>query len=207
VQASRERIVRAADTERRRVERDLHDGAQQRLLGLALALHTARRQLAAGEPAALARTLDRAGAELASAISELRELARGIHPSVLTDGGLAPALEMLAGRAPFPVAVEVDDERYPPMVEGTAYFVVSEALANAAKHAAARRGAVTVRPVDSALLVEVCDDGRGIGDHSDGTGLAGLRDRVAAVGGDFTVDSTPGAGTSIRALLPLRAAS
>jgi signal transduction histidine kinase len=202
VRASRERIVLAGDAERRRVERDLHDGAQQRLLALSLALHTARRQLGSGQQALVADTLERSGKELAQAIEELRELARGIHPTVLTDAGLAPAVAMVAGRASVPVEVEVDEERFPPTVEATAYFVVSEALANVTRHACASRAAVSARRVGEVLHVEVCDDGRGGADPSRGSGLAGLQDRVAAVGGTIAVESGPGAGTVVRVDLP-----
>lgn len=202
VRASRERIVRAGDAERRRVERDLHDGAQQRLLALSLALHSARRQLGNGEQTLVAETLERSGRELADAIDELRELARGIHPSVLTDAGLVPALEMLAGRASVPVDVDVEERRFAPTTEATAYFVVSEALANVTKHAGATRAGVTARRVDGKLRVEVCDDGRGGADAARGTGLSGLEDRVAAVGGALSVDSRPGAGTVVRVVLP-----
>jgi signal transduction histidine kinase len=206
VRASRERIVLAGDAERRRVERDLHDGAQQRLLALSLALRTARRQLGSGEHSLVADTLDRTGQELASAIDELRELARGIHPTVLTDAGLGPAVAMLAGRVPVPVEVAVGDERYPPAVEATAYFVVSEALANVTKHAHATHAGVTVAHVDGHLRVEVCDDGRGCADPGRGSGLAGLQDRVVAVGGTLGVESGPGTGTVVRADLPCQAA-
>jgi signal transduction histidine kinase len=202
VRASRERIVLAGDAERRRVERDLHDGAQQRLLALSLALRTARRQLGNGEQSLVADTLERTGQELTSAIEELRELARGIHPTVLTDAGLGPAVAMVAGRVPVPVDVAVGDERYPPAIEATAYFVVSEALANVTKHAHATRARATVARVDGFLHVEVCDDGRGGADPGCGTGLSGLQDRVVAVGGTLVVESRPGTGTVVRADLP-----
>jgi signal transduction histidine kinase len=202
VRASRERIVQAGDEERRRVERDLHDGAQQRLLALSLALHTARRQLGDGESALLADTLARSGEELATAINELRELARGIHPTVLTDAGLAPAVAMLAGRMAVPVALSVAEDRYPPTVEATAYFVISEALANITKHASATHAGVTVERHGAVLHVEVCDDGCGGAEPSPGSGLAGLEDRVAAVGGVLGVESSPGSGTVVRVDLP-----
>ncbi|HEY3530673.1 MAG TPA: histidine kinase [Nocardioides sp.] len=202
VRASRERIVLAGDAERRRVERDLHDGAQQRLLALSLALRTARRQLGNGEQSLVADTLERTGQELATAIDELRELARGIHPTVLTDAGLGPAVAMVAGRVPVPVDVAVGDERYPPPVEATAYFVVSEALANVTKHSHATHAGVAVARVGDHLHVEVCDDGRGGADPGRGSGLAGLRDRVIAVGGTLSFESEPGAGTVVRVDLP-----
>jgi signal transduction histidine kinase len=204
VRASRERIVLAGDAERRRVERDLHDGAQQRLLALSLALRTARRQLRDGEQSLVADTLERTGQELTSAIDELRELARGIHPTVLTDAGLGPAVAMIAGRVPVPVEVAVGDERYPPAVEATAYFVVSEALANVTKHAHATHAGVTIARVGGHLHVEVCDDGRGGADPGCGSGLSGLEDRVLAVGGTLGVESGPGTGTVVRANLPCR---
>jgi signal transduction histidine kinase len=202
VRASRERIVLAGDAERRRVERDLHDGAQQRLLALSLALHRARRQLGNGQQSLVADTLERSGRELAQAIDELRELARGIHPTVLTDAGLAPAVAMVAGRASVPVEVEVAEERFAPTVEATAYFVVSEALANVTKHACATRAGVTACRAGSLLHIEVCDDGRGGADPSRGSGISGLQDRVAAVGGTISVESTPGTGTVVRVDLP-----
>jgi signal transduction histidine kinase len=206
VRASRERIVLAGDAERRRVERDLHDGAQQRLLALSLALHSARRQLGKDEPALVAETLERSGRELAGAIDELRELARGIHPSVLTDAGLGPALAVLAGRACVRVGVDVEERRFAPAVEATAYFVVSEALANVTKHAGATRAEVTARRVGQMLRVEVCDDGRGGADPARGSGLAGLEDRVTAIGGTLAIESAPGAGTVVYVDLPCEAA-
>jgi signal transduction histidine kinase len=202
VRASRERIVIAGDAERRRVERDLHDGAQQRLLALSLALRTARRQLGDGERALVEETLERIGHELTCAIGELRELARGIHPTVLTDAGLGPAVAMVAGRMSVPVDQAVADGRYPSAVEATAYFVISEALANVTKHAQASRAGVTVVRDRDLLHVEVCDDGRGGADPAVGSGLTGLQDRVATVGGTLTYDSEPGAGTVVRVDLP-----
>ena len=202
VRASRERIVLAGDAERRRVERDLHDGAQQRLLALSLALRAARRQVDSGEQALAAVTLERTGQELACAIDELRELARGIHPTVLTDAGLGPAVATVAGRVPLPVELETTAERFPAAVEATAYFVVSEALANVTKHAHARRASVRIRRSGRRLLVEVCDDGRGGADPTAGSGLTGLRDRVMAIGGSLEVQSSPAAGTVVRACLP-----
>jgi signal transduction histidine kinase len=206
VRASRARIVRAGDEQRRRVERDLHDGAQQRLLTLSLALRTARRQLSATTPggsAALAGALDRAAEELRLAIEELRELARGIHPTILTDAGLGPALRSLAGRSPATVTVAaLPDGRFPATVEATAYFVVSEALANVAKHAGGAAAAVRVDWRDGSLTVEVRDRGPGGADPARGSGLRGLQDRVAAAGGRLAVTSPPGGGTVLRAELP-----
>src|SRR6266508_1299513 len=214
VRASRARIVQASDQERRRIERNLHDGAQQRLLTLSLALHTARRQLGADADPALLEALRGASAELHLAIEELRELARGIHPAILTDEGLGPALGALAGRTSVPVAlVEVPPGRLPRPVEAAAYFVVCEALTNVAKYADAASASVRVGIDDdqgsrrqaggrTGLLVEVCDDGVGGADPARGSGLRGLQDRVAAVGGRLSVTSPPGHGTVVRAWLP-----
>jgi signal transduction histidine kinase len=202
VRASRERIVRAGDEERRRVERDLHDGAQQRLVGVALALHTAQRQLGLGDRTALSHTLEQAAKELGLAIDELRELARGIHPTVLTDAGLAVALPALGARSPVPVDVVVAEGRFAPTVEATAWFVVSEALTNVAKHAGASRAWVTAEESGDVLAVEVRDDGAGGADPARGSGLRGLQDRVAAVGGTLRVESPNGGGTVVRLELP-----
>jgi signal transduction histidine kinase len=203
VRASRARIVAAGDEQRRRVERDLHDGAQQRLLSLALALHAARRQLSAGQAEALADTLARANEELRLAIDELRELARGIHPTILTDAGLGPALKSLADRASIDVKVEeVPDGRFPATIEATAYFVVSEVLTNVARHAAGSSATVEVGYHDGVLTVEVVDTGPGGADPGLGSGLRGLQDRVAAAGGRLTVTSPAGEGTTVRAELP-----
>jgi signal transduction histidine kinase len=217
VRASRARIVQASDEQRLRIERNLHDGAQQRLLTLSLALHTARRQLAAlgtdADPALVA-TLRGASAELRLAIEELRELARGIHPAILTDEGLGPALTSLAGRTSTPVTLlEVPPGRLPRPIEATAYFVVCEALANLTKYAHAASASVRVGIDDdqgsrrqaggrTGLLVEVCDDGVGGADPARGSGLRGLADRVAAIGGRLQVSSPPGEGTMVRAWLP-----
>jgi signal transduction histidine kinase len=211
VRASRTRIVQASDEERSRIERNLHDGAQQRLLTLSLALHTARRHLgtlgAAADPA-LVETLRGASEELRLAIDELRELARGIHPAILTDEGLGPALASLAGRTTTPVTLlEVPPGRLSRPLEATAYFVVCEALANLTKHAHAATASVSVhldQEQTAGLLVEVCDDGVGGADPARGSGLRGLHDRVAAVGGQLSVTSPPGQGTVVRAWLPCR---
>ena len=202
LRASRARIVDAADAARARLERDLHDGAQQRLVGLALTLRLARRK-AAEDPAEAAELLDEAIDDLAAATGELRELARGIHPAVLTEGGLEPALAGLAGRVPVPVVLaDVPEGRLPAAVEATAYFVVAEALTNVARSADARRAVVTLALADGTLAVEVRDDGCGGADPRAGSGLRGLADRVAALGGRFTVTSPPGGGTTLRAELP-----
>jgi signal transduction histidine kinase len=201
VQASRARIVEAADAARRRVERDLHDGAQQRLVAVALALKLARRQLSRAAPEEVAALLDQAGGELSSALEELRELARGIYPVLLSDGGLGPALEALAARSPVPASVvAAPARRLPGPVEQTAYFVVSEALANAAKHARAGEVRVAVRDEGGLLVVEVDDDGVGGADPS-GSGLRGLADRVAAAAGTLEINSPAGVGTRLRACL------
>ena len=195
--ASRARIVQAGDEERRRLERNLHDGAQQRLVSLALMLRlAARRHPDDGD-------LSRAGEELSHALQELRELARGIHPAVLTERGLEPALRALADRAPVPVDLEfTPEDRLPGPVEAAAYYVVSEALTNVAKYAGASFVRVRVDRSDGATLLEVADDGAGGADPSGGSGLRGLADRVEALGGRLTVDSPLGEGTTLRAELP-----
>jgi signal transduction histidine kinase len=200
---SRARIVEAGYAERRRVERDLHDGAQQRLVALALELQLVRSKLQT-DPAAATELLDAAARELTAATEELRELARGIHPPVLTDRGLVAALEALAQRAPLPVSVEADDaERAPDAVEAAAYFVVSEALTNVARHARANQAVVRVERRDGLLHVEIEDDGTGSADVAAGSGLRGLADRVGALDGELEVDSRPGTGTTVRARLPV----
>lgn len=211
VRASRARIVAAGDLERRKVERDLHDGAQQRLLALALALRVARRQVS-GLPGTSSTSaqdaLDRADAELRSAIEELRELARGIHPAILTDEGLEPAVRSLAARATLPVEVVTDlPERLPAGTEATAYFAVSEALANVTKHARATGATVSVRAEGGELVVIITDDGSGGAEPAHGSGLRGLRDRVAADEGTMAVTSPSGVGTTLVIRLPLRVRS
>ena len=200
--ASRARIVEAADAERRRLERNLHDGAQQRLVALALTVRLAERKLAA-DPDAARELLAGAGTELEQALAELRELARGLHPAVLSERGLAPALGALADRAPVPVEVAAAvEERLPPAVEAAAYYVVSEALTNVAKYAGACMARVEVARCDGQLEVTVSDDGVGGADGSRGSGLRGLADRVEALGGRLEVSSPVGAGTTLRARLP-----
>jgi signal transduction histidine kinase len=202
VRASRARIVDAGDAERRRLERDLHDGAQQRLLSLGLALQLVRAELGAGANGAAA-LLGEAEAELGAALAELRELAQGLHPAVLTEQGLGPALRALAARSPVPVEIQaVPGERLPAPVEAAAYFVVSEAVANVAKHAQASAASVSVACTDGSLVVEVADDGVGGAAPNGGTGLAGLADRVHVLDGQLTIKSVPGQGTRVRALLP-----
>ena len=204
LRASRARIVQAGDAERRRLERDLHDGAQARLVALALLLRTARRR---AEPdAELTTLLDEAQVELQTSLSELRELARGIHPAVLTERGLEPALRALTARVPVPVELDVEaDRRLPSPVESAAYFVVSEALANVAKYAQASYASVAVRRRNGHVTVEVRDDGIGGAALGAGSGLRGLADRVAALDGTLRVHSPAGAGTRLQAEIPLAA--
>jgi signal transduction histidine kinase len=194
--------VAAADEARRRIERDLHDGAQQLLVGLALTLRLARAKLDE-QPELTAALLDEALTDLATAMAELRELARGIHPAVLTEGGLEPALTGLAGRIPVPVTIEgVPPERLPAPVEATAYFVVAEALTNVARYAAASRAFVTLAHDGAVLALTVRDDGRGGADPAAGSGLRGIADRVAALDGRISLDSPPGGGTTLEVELP-----
>ncbi len=202
VRASRARIVEAGDRERRRVERDLHDGAQQRLVSLSLELQVARRALGDSGDPAVRRSLDRASEEAIAALSELRDLALGIHPLILTEGGLGEAVESLAERTSVEVAVDVGSERYSPAVEGAAYFVISEALANVTKYAKATKATVRVRGLDDHLSIEVDDDGIGGADPRSGSGLRGLADRLAALDGTITIVSPPGGGTRISAQIP-----
>jgi signal transduction histidine kinase len=198
VRASRARILEATDAERRRVERDLHDGAQQRLVALAMRLQLARDGAVEGSA-----ILDDATAELQAAIREVRDLARGLHPPILTEAGLAAAVESLAERASLPVSVDIPDRRYPAAIEATAYFVVAEALTNTSRYAKASQAFVAVQEHPHRLTLTVADDGEGGADPGRGTGLAGLADRVAAAGGELIVTSSRGAGTTIRAELPL----
>jgi signal transduction histidine kinase len=202
--ASRARIVEAADAARRRIERDLHDGAQQRLVSLALSL---RRLESTFEPnSAATRELAVARAELDAALEELRELARGIHPSILTDRGLEAALRAVAARSTVPVELDVDRcGKLPATVQTTAYFVVVEALTNAAKHAKPDRVEVRVGVDEGDAVVEVRDDGSGGVDPTRGSGLCGLDDRLTALGGTLEIESPAGAGTTIRARIPVAA--
>jgi signal transduction histidine kinase len=201
VRESRRRIASAADDERRRIERNLHDGAQNRLLALALALSSAQRRLGAEADPEVERLLTASVEELQSTVEELRTLARGLHPTVLTEYGLAAALEALSARSPVPVQLDVLDERLPAQVEGTAYFVASEALSNVVKHAEARSASIGVRREGEWLVVEVADDGRGGARAGGGSGLQGIGDRVEALGGRLEIDSSPG-GTHVRAEIP-----
>jgi signal transduction histidine kinase len=188
--------------ERRRLERDLHDGAQQRLVSLALTLRLAQEKLDS-DPSETRRLLDRSREELAEALQELRELARGIHPAVLSDRGLGAAVETLARRAPLPVELSgLPAERLPEQVELAAYFVVSEALTNVAKYASASQAWVTVTRSGGRLEVAISDNGVGGADPELGTGLRGLSDRLAAIEGRLEIDSRPGRGTTVRARIP-----
>jgi signal transduction histidine kinase len=200
LRASRARLVEATDAERRRIERDLHDGAQSRLVALALKLRLAKMKVEPGSEAAA--LLDESSAELQASLDELRELARGIHPAILTDHGLGPAVRALADRAPVPVDVSVAELELPPTVETAVYFAVAEALTNVAKYAGASSAAVTVSRAASAVVVEVTDDGVGGADPAAGSGLRGLADRVGALDGRISVESPPGAGTRLRAEIP-----
>jgi signal transduction histidine kinase len=201
--ASRARVVEAGDAERRRLERNLHDGAQQRLVSLALQLRMARAKLDA-EPVAAKGFLANAQGELDTALDELRELARGIHPAVLTDRGLGPAVEALAGRSPVPVEVgEMPEERLPKPVEVAVYYVVAEAITNVAKYAGASHVTVTVTRSDGSAVVDVVDDGQGGADPARGSGLRGLSDRVESLNGRFQVESARDGGTRIRAEIPV----
>ena len=201
--ASRGRIVEASDTERKRLERNLHDGAQQRLVALAVGLRLAQSKLrtSPGEAEAL---LGQFAEELSAAIAELREIAQGIHPAVLTERGLHPAVEVLAARAPLSVEVDIDlPERLPEPIETAAYYAVSEALANVVKHARAQTARVTIAWADDLLVVEVADDGRGGAEVERGSGLRGLCDRVETLGGQLWIESAPDIGTLVRGELPV----
>ncbi len=205
LQDARSRIIAAADAERRRIERDLHDGAQQRLVALALQLRMAETRAAAGDPEAV-ELIRGASTEANEALRELRDLARGIHPAILTNRGLPAALEDLATRATVPARViEAPAERLPDPVEAAAYFVVSEALANVGKHAQATSATVAARVDDGRLVVEVADDGAGGATQGGGSGLQGLEDRVGALDGSLRLDSPAGEGTRLVASIPLDA--
>jgi PAS domain S-box-containing protein len=203
LRSSRQRLVEAADRERRRIERNLHDGAQQHLVAIALLLRRARAQLQAGGAEAVA-LLERAEREFDAALAELRELAQGIHPAVLTERGLDPALRAVAERSPLPVRIrEVPAERFPEPLEACVYYTVAEALTNVAKHARATAAAVSVSTRDARLVVEVSDDGVGGAEDARGSGLRGLSDRVESLGGTLTVESPPAGGTLVRAEIPI----
>jgi signal transduction histidine kinase len=203
LRASRARIVEAGTAERRRLERNLHDGAQQRLVALSLTMRLAQGKLRK-DPDVAEKLLGGAQEELARALEELRELARGIHPAVLSDRGLAPALEALAGRSPVPVDLAgTPRERLPPAVEAAAYFVVAEALTNVVKYANASQARVCVSRSNGHAVVEVADDGVGGADPDRGSGLRGLADRISALDGTLELRSPEGAGTLLRAEIPV----
>jgi PAS domain S-box-containing protein len=202
LQSSRARIVKAGDEQRRKLERNLHDGAQQRLVSLALTIRLARAKLPS-DPDTLEPILAGAAAELDMALEELRELARGLHPAALTEQGLGPALEALGERLAVEVKVDALDERLPDHVEATAYYICSEALTNVAKHAEASCAHVTFEREGGILRFEITDDGRGGADPRDGSGILGLRDRAEASGGTLFVISPPGKGTVVTGTLPL----
>jgi signal transduction histidine kinase len=205
LRASRARIVHAGDQARARLERDLHDGAQQQLAAVSQRLNLALRALPEDPPKAK-DMLEQARTLLSEAHEELRELARGLHPAILTERGLASALHVLARRSPVPCTVtEAPEERFPSTIEATAYFVVAEALANVAKHAQASTAKVRVTVEDSTLFVEVADDGVGGAQTVRGSGLIGLTDRVEALDGRFRVESRVGIGTRVWAEIPLAA--
>ena len=199
--ASRARLVKAGDEQRKKLERNLHDGAQQRLVSLALTIRLARRQLESNAEAAAA-SLEGAAKELDLALQELRELARGLHPAALTEQGLGPALAGVAERLPIEVDMSTPAERLPENIEATAYYIVSEALTNVAKHAQATKARVDMTLAGEVLKFEITDDGRGGADPSAGSGILGLRDRAEAVGGTLFVISPPGKGTVVTAQIP-----
>jgi PAS domain S-box-containing protein len=202
LQSSRRRLVSAGDEERQRLERNLHDGAQQRLVALALTLRLARAKIR-NAPEGAESLVDEASQQLEQALDELRELARGLHPAILTARGLAHALPALAGGVPVPVEIEVGEERYDPALEATVYFITAEALTNVVKHANAEGARIVVSRGDSTLRLEITDDGCGGADPASGTGILGLHDRASAIGGQLAVISSPGRGTVVTATLPL----
>jgi signal transduction histidine kinase len=205
--ATRTRAVDASDSELRRIERDLHDGAQQRLVKLSMDLGMAREKLAT-DPAAAQALIAEAHEESKRAMREIRDLARGIHPAILTDRGLDPAISALAGNSPVPVTVDVQlDGRLPENVESTAYFIVAEALTNVARHSQATAAHVGARRDGDQLLLDITDNGVGGADLAQGTGLAGLSDRAAALDGTLSVSSPAGGGTRVHVELPLAAAT
>ena len=201
LQASRARIVRAGDEQRRKLERNLHDGAQQRLVAAALTVRAAQKRWSS-DPEAASQLLGVAAEELDAGLEELRELARGLHPGALTDYGLEGALKALGTRLPLPVEFEVTQERLGSHIEATAYFIVSETLTNVVKHAEATHATVTIGCADDVVRVEIRDDGAGGANTSAGSGLIGLRDRAEAAGGTLIVVSPVGRGTVVTASLP-----
>jgi len=202
LRASRARIVAAGDDARRKLERNLHDGAQQRLVALSVSLRLAESRLAE-DPARAAGMLAAARGELTHALEDLRELARGIHPAILTDRGLEPAIEALVARTPVPVELEVSSESLPAAVEAASYYVVAEALTNVVKYAGATAARVRIARNDGCVVIEVSDDGAGGADPAQGSGLRGLSDRVAALDGTLSVASPDGGGTAVRAEIPV----
>jgi signal transduction histidine kinase len=203
LRGAQQRIIDAADAERRRIERDLHDGAQQRMFAVAVTLGLAEAQLA-NDPSHAGRLIAQAREEAQLAVKELRELARGIHPALLSDRGLGAALEALASRAPIPVTVSgVPEAPLREPVEAAAYFVTAEALTNVAKYARASEASVELATEDDCLRVSVRDDGVGGADPSTGSGLRGLCDRVEALDGRLEIESPPGSGTTLTVKLPL----
>jgi PAS domain S-box-containing protein len=203
LRSSRARIVRAGDEQRRKLERNLHDGAQQRLVSLALTLRLARRQLELEQGEAAQASLAAAAEELDLALEELRELARGLHPAALTEQGLGPAIGTVARRLPIPVHVSAPEERLPDGIEATVFYIVSEALTNVVKHAQATKAEVNITLDRNTLRFEVIDNGRGGADPAEGTGILGLRDRAEAAGGTLFVVSPPERGTVVTCQLPL----
>jgi signal transduction histidine kinase len=200
--ASRARIVVAADDARRRIERDIHDGAQQRLISLGLELRLAEMSVS-DDPTTAPQELRRLGDSLSEAVESLQEVARGVHPAILSHGGLTPALEGLARRSPIPATVRADgDRRLPESVEVAAYYFVSEALTNVAKHADASAVTIDVDIDDDQVLIVVRDDGVGGADPGAGSGLLGLRDRIEAVGGHIEIASRPHRGTVLSVTMP-----
>jgi signal transduction histidine kinase len=203
VRESRRRLVTAADAERQRLERNLHDGAQQRLVSLSLSLRLAQARMRTS-PEAAAEILAGASTELAVALEELRQLARGLHPAVLTERGLAAAFESLRDRAALRISLEALPEgRLPEPVEAAVYYIAVEALTNTAKYAEASEARLAVTLDDGAVHVEVADDGVGGAEPATGSGLRGLADRAEALGGTLSVESPPGGGTLVRAVIPL----
>jgi signal transduction histidine kinase len=204
VRESRQRIVDAGDAARRRIERNLHDGAQQQLVVLGITLRGIEVEAGQTGRTDLADRVDAAITQLNGSMAELRTLARGIHPSLLTEGGLALALPELVGRCPIPTELTIDyAARVSPLLEATVYFVVSEALANAAKHSEAKRCRVLLTRQEGVLELVVRDDGRGGVDVAAGSGVLGMSDRIEAVDGTLEVRSAPGEGTTLTARLPL----
>jgi signal transduction histidine kinase len=202
VEVARASLALATLEERRRLERDLHDGAQQRLIGVGMSIEHARRYV--DDPATLERALDEAAVALRDTLTELRELTRGMRPTLLAEGGLVGSVPVLSQHIPVPVSCDLDiDARLPDHIEATAYFVISEALQNVAKHAKAGQVRVAVRLRSAELHIEVSDDGIGGADPRDGSGLRGLADRLTTIGGVLTIDSPPGHGTRLTAVIPV----